>query len=97
MINWLLLFVPVAIGLEHLKLVYAVQTAAWSYPMVLLLLVATRRHVSRISISGSELDWSRSDPTLCEPIGKTDHERHHAAPARNKSASRGEQSRPKSR
>jgi cytochrome bd-type quinol oxidase subunit 2 len=37
---------------------YGILAAAWSYPMLLLLAVGTRRHRLRLDRSGGDLDWS---------------------------------------
>ncbi|MEG8019231.1 MULTISPECIES: hypothetical protein [unclassified Sphingomonas] len=53
-----------AISPDVIRLVYAVLSAAWSYPIVLLLVIGTVRHSRRIRARGWDLDWSRQDPTL---------------------------------
>ncbi len=53
-----------AISPDVIRLVYAVLSAAWSYPIVLLLVIGTVRHSRRIRAHGSDLDWSRQDPTF---------------------------------
>jgi hypothetical protein len=52
-----------AISPDVIRLVYAVLSAAWSYPIVLLLVIGTVRHSQRIRAQGWDLDWSRRDPT----------------------------------
>src|SRR3569623_406734 len=49
---------------DELAIVYVTQLAAWSYPMVLLLIVAPVRHDRRRGRNGYDLDWSRQDSTL---------------------------------
>jgi hypothetical protein len=59
-----------ATGIEHLRVVYAIQTTIWSYPIVIVLLIATARHVRRVKRLGRQVDWSFQDPTLRrEPFG----------------------------
>lgn len=53
-----------AISPDVIRLTYAVLAAAWSYPIVVLLVIGTVRHASRIRSKGWDLDWSRQDPTL---------------------------------
>ncbi|HXH14879.1 MAG TPA: hypothetical protein VNJ10_01975 [Sphingomonas sp.] len=53
-----------ALSPDVIRLVYAVLSAAWSYPIVLLLVIGTVRHSQRIRARGWDLDWSRQDPTL---------------------------------
>ena len=53
-----------AISPDVIRLVYAVLAAAWSYPIVLVLVIGTMRHSQRIRARGWDLDWSRQDPTL---------------------------------
>ncbi len=53
-----------AISPDVIRLVYAVLSAAWSYPIVLLLVIGTVRHSRRIRARGWDLDWSCQDPTL---------------------------------
>ncbi len=53
-----------AISPDVIRLSYAVLSAVWSYPIVLLLVIGTVRHASRIRSKGWDLDWSRQDPTL---------------------------------
>lgn len=53
-----------AISPEVIRLVYAVLAAAWSYPIVLVLVIGTMRHSQRIRTRGWDLDWSRQDPTF---------------------------------
>lgn len=53
-----------AISPDVIRLTYAVLAAAWSYPIVVLLVIGTFRHASRIRAKGWDLDWSRQDPTL---------------------------------
>ncbi len=53
-----------AISPDVIRLTYAVLAAAWSYPIVVLLVIGTVRHTSRIRSKGSDLDWSRQDPTM---------------------------------
>ncbi|TXC71666.1 hypothetical protein FSB78_12455 [Sphingomonas ginsenosidivorax] len=53
-----------AISPDVIRLTYAVLAAAWSYPIVVLLVIGTLRHASRIRSKGWDLDWSRQDPTL---------------------------------
>ena len=53
-----------AISPDVIRLVNAVLSAAWSYPIVLLLVIGTVRHSRRIRARGWDLDWSRQDPTL---------------------------------
>ncbi len=53
-----------AISPDVIRLTYAVLAAAWSYPIVLLLVIGTVRHASRIRARGWDLDWSGQDPTL---------------------------------
>ena len=53
-----------ALSPDVIRLTYAVLSAAWSYPIVLLLVIGTVRHASRIRSKGWDLDWSRQDPTL---------------------------------
>jgi len=53
-----------AISPDVIRLVHAVLSAAWSYPIVLLLVIGTVRHSRRIRARGWDLDWSRQDPTL---------------------------------
>ncbi len=52
-----------AISPDVIRLVYAVLAAAWSYPIVLVLLIGTVRHSRRIQARGWDLDWSRQDPS----------------------------------
>ncbi len=49
---------------DLIRLVYAVLAAAWSYPIVLVLVIGTVRHSRRIEARGWDLDWSRRDRTL---------------------------------
>ncbi|SFO06151.1 hypothetical protein [Sphingomonas sp. OK281] len=49
---------------DVMRLVYALLSAAWSYPIVLLLVIGTLRHSRRIRAHGCDLDWSRQDPTF---------------------------------
>lgn len=53
-----------AISPDVIRIVYAVLAAAWSYPIVLVLVIGTVRHSRRIQSRGWDLDWSRQDPTL---------------------------------
>ncbi|MEG3083125.1 hypothetical protein U1707_05685 [Sphingomonas sp. PB2P12] len=53
-----------AISPDVIRLVYALLSAAWSYPIVLLLVIGTARHSQRIRAKGWDLDWSRQDPTI---------------------------------
>lgn len=53
-----------AISPDIIRLAYAVLSVAWSYPIILLLIVGTLRHSQRIRSRGWDLDWSRQDPTL---------------------------------
>jgi hypothetical protein len=53
-----------AISPDVIRLVYAVLSAAWSYPIILLLVIGTARHSRRIQARGWDLDWSRRDPTI---------------------------------
>jgi hypothetical protein len=53
-----------AISPDVIRLVYALLAAAWSYPIVLVLVIGTLRHSQRIRARGWDLDWSRQDPTL---------------------------------
>ncbi|KQO06836.1 MULTISPECIES: hypothetical protein [unclassified Sphingomonas] len=53
-----------AISPDVIRLVYALLSAAWSYPIVLLLVIGTARHSRRIRARGWDLDWSRQDPTM---------------------------------
>ncbi|MGA1799518.1 hypothetical protein VH567_12140 [Sphingomonas sp. 4RDLI-65] len=53
-----------AISPDVIRLVYAFLSAAWSYPIVLLLVIGTVRHSRRIRARGWDLDWSRQDPTI---------------------------------
>ena len=46
------------------RLAYAILSAVWSYPIVLILILGTARHARRIAARGWDLDWSRQDPTL---------------------------------
>lgn len=46
------------IDLDVGALVYHMLIIAWSYPMVLLLVVATWRHRRRAARTGPELDWT---------------------------------------
>lgn len=43
---------------DVLRFVYALFSAAWSYPIVLLLAVGTLRHRDRLARYGSDLDWT---------------------------------------
>ncbi|WP_380782132.1 hypothetical protein [Sphingomonas sp. R86520] len=52
-----------AISPDVIRLVYAVLSAVWSYPIVLLLVIGTVRHSQRIRARGWDLDWSHQDPT----------------------------------
>jgi hypothetical protein len=53
-----------AISPDVIRLTYAVLAAAWSYPIMVLLVIGTVRHASRIRARGWDLDWSRQDPTV---------------------------------
>ncbi len=53
-----------AVNPDVMRLVYAVLSAAWSYPIVLLLVIGTLRHARRIRARGWDLDWSGQDPTI---------------------------------
>ena len=53
-----------AVSPDVIRLVYAVLSAVWSYPIVLLLVIGTIRHSQRIRAHGWDLDWSRQDPTV---------------------------------
>ncbi len=53
-----------AISPDVIRLVYAFLSAAWSYPIILLLVIGTVRHSQRIRARGWDLDWSRQDPTI---------------------------------
>lgn len=53
-----------AISPDVIRLVYAVLSAVWSYPIVLLLVIGTVRHSRRIRAQGWDLDWSRQDRTI---------------------------------
>jgi hypothetical protein len=53
-----------AISPEVIRLVYALLSAAWSYPIVLLLVIGTLRHSQRIQAQGWDVDWSRRDLTI---------------------------------
>lgn len=53
-----------AISPDVIRLVYALLSAAWSYPIVLLLVIGTARHSQRIRARGWDLDWSRQDSTM---------------------------------
>lgn len=44
---------------DVLRFVYALLTATWSYPILVLLTVGTARHRLRIRRSGHDLDWTR--------------------------------------
>jgi len=46
-----------ALDPEVMRAAYAILMAGWSYPMILVLAVGTRRHVNRTR-SGRDLDWS---------------------------------------
>jgi hypothetical protein len=46
-----------AIDSETIRVVYAILAVAWSYPIVLLLLIGTVRHQQR-KHRGGDLDWS---------------------------------------
>lgn len=50
--------------LDHdvLRFVYALLTAIWSYPIVILLVAGTARHRRRMAGGGGDLDWSRQEP-----------------------------------
>lgn len=43
---------------EELRFVYALLTAAWSYPMIALLVAGTARHRRRLRSTGHDFDWS---------------------------------------
>lgn len=43
---------------DVLRFVYALLTAAWSYPMIALLVAGTFRHRRRLREDGRDLDWS---------------------------------------
>lgn len=53
-----------AISPDVIRLTYAVLAAAWSYPIIVLLVIGTVRHASRIRSKGWDLDWSSQDPTV---------------------------------
>ncbi|MEG3163133.1 hypothetical protein U1701_00845 [Sphingomonas sp. PB2P19] len=53
-----------AISPDVIRLTYAVLAAVWSYPIMVLLVIGTVRHASRIRHRGWDLDWSRQDPTV---------------------------------
>lgn len=53
-----------AISPDVIRLTYAVLAAVWSYPIIVLLVIGTVRHASRIRSKGWDLDWSRQDPTV---------------------------------
>lgn len=53
-----------ALNPDVVSLAYAVLTTAWSYPILLVLVVGTHRHSRRIRSNGWDLDWSRQDPTV---------------------------------
>jgi hypothetical protein len=53
-----------AISPDVIRLVYAVLSAVWSYPIVLLLVIGTVRHSQRIRARGWDLDWSHQDSTI---------------------------------
>lgn len=46
------------------RMAYAILSAVWSYPIVVILAFGTRRHVQRLAATGYDLDWSRQDPRL---------------------------------
>lgn len=46
------------------RLAYAILSAVWSYPIIVILAFGTLRHVQRMNASGYDLDWSRQDPRL---------------------------------
>ena len=46
-----------AIDSDTIRVVYAILAAAWSYPIIVLLLVGTYRHQRRMA-DGGDLDWS---------------------------------------
>lgn len=43
---------------DVLRFAYAVLTAVWSYPMLLLLMAGTARHGARRKLHGRDRDWS---------------------------------------
>lgn len=43
---------------DVLRFVYALLTAIWSYPIVILLVAGTARHRRRAAADGEDLDWS---------------------------------------
>ena len=53
-----------ALSPDVIRLVYAVLSAAWSYPIVLFLVIGTVRHSRRIQARGWDLDWSRQDRAI---------------------------------
>ena len=53
-----------AVSPDVIRLVYAVLSAAWSYPILLFLVIGTVRHSRRIRARGWDLDWSRQDATI---------------------------------
>lgn len=53
-----------ALSSDVVGLAYAMLTAAWSYPILLLLVIGTFRHSRRLQSKGWDLDWSRQDPTV---------------------------------
>ncbi|MGH6616845.1 hypothetical protein [Sphingomonas sp.] len=58
-----------AIDSDTIRVVYAILAAAWSYPIILLLLVGTIRHQRRMA-RGGDLDWSAQ--------AVTNHHRQHS-------------------
>jgi uncharacterized membrane protein YfcA len=49
---------------EFTRWVYAVMLAVWSYPMLVLLVLATWRHRQRLIRNGVDPSWSGSSPRL---------------------------------
>ena len=53
-----------AVSPDTTRLAYAILSAAWSYPILILLAIGTLRHGQRLAAQGWDIDWSRLDPAV---------------------------------
>src|SRR5882757_6401817 len=47
-----------ALNPDTLRVVYAILSAVWSYPIIVLLFLGTVRHCKRVASGSGDLDWS---------------------------------------
>lgn len=57
-----------ALNPDTMRVVYAILSAAWSYPIILLLLAGTIRHGRRVARTGADLDWSAHARPAAQPL-----------------------------